>query len=215
MGRRAVSSTARGGGSARSGRTAWHQSVRCTAGHSPRPNEQNGRSRVRDTFVGVPHLGWLWWKSGCNRYNQARGAHDRAIATGAGGRAGPAVRAARCCRGFPAGGGERELPEVREAELRVRCPGSSGPRPPLPVDQVGGPPEEGWPAARGRGGRQGALRDRPACGVHAGCRAGHRGERADLRGPPGGGQRRRRRSLRDGRGEGGSAPRSRRRRPPG
>ena len=47
----------------------------------------------------------------------------------------------------------------------------------------------------------GAPRDRPARRVRDDGGADHRGEREDLRGPPGGGRRRRRRPLRDGRGK--------------
>ena len=41
-------------------------------------------------------------------------------------------------RRFPAGLGERELPQVRQGELRVRGPGSSRPRAAVPVDRTKG-----------------------------------------------------------------------------
>src|SRR5450755_1724971 len=132
-----------------------------------------------------------------------RSAHVRAVAPGAGGQAGLAVRAAQRCRGLPAGVGDRELAQVREAELRVRGPGSPRSRAAVPVDPVGGPPQEGRPAARGGRGGEGAPGDRAARGVHGDGGADHRGERGDLRGPPGSGRHRRRGPLRDGRGKGG------------
>ena len=64
-----------------------------------------------------------------------------------------------------------------------------------------GPPQDGRPAAGGGRGGEGAPRDRPARGVHGGGGADRRGEREDLRGPPGGAAPRG--ALRDGRGKGG------------
>ena len=49
---------------------------------------------------------------------------------------------------LPAGVGERELPQVRQAELRMRAARSSGTRAAVPVDQVGGPAQDGRPPAR-------------------------------------------------------------------
>src|SRR5215472_6694559 len=91
-----------------------------------------------------------------------RSSHDRAVAPGAGGRARPAVCAAQRGRRLPAGFGERELSQVREAELRVRGPGSSRARAAVLVDAVGGAAEDGWPAAGGGGGGEGARRGGPA-----------------------------------------------------
>ena len=108
----------------------------------------------------------------------------------------PPVRAAGGGRDFRVG--DRELPQVREAELRVRGPGSSRPRPAVPVDPVTGPPEEGRPVARGGGGGKGAPRDRAARGVHGDCRADRGSEREDLRGQA---DRRHGCALRDGRRE--------------
>src|SRR5712691_5252932 len=69
-----------------------------------------------------------------------RGAHDRAVASGAGGPAGPPAHAAGGGGRLPAGVGERELPQVRQAELRVRRPGPSRARAAVPVDPEPGPP---------------------------------------------------------------------------
>jgi hypothetical protein len=100
---------------------------------------------------------------------------------------GTGVRAAQRGRGLPAGVGERELAQVREAELRVRGPGASRAWAKVLVDPVGGPAEDRRPSARGGRGGQGAPRDRPARRVRDDGGADHRGEREDLRGPPGGG----------------------------
>jgi hypothetical protein len=84
--------------------------------------------------------------------------------------------------GLPAGVGQRELAQVRQAELRLRCPGSSRPRAAFPLDQVGGTAEDGRPAARGGRGGEGARGGGPARRVHGDRGADRRGERDDLRG---------------------------------
>src|SRR5205823_14402885 len=107
---------------------------------------------------------------------------DRAVASGAGGRAGPAVCAAQHGRRLPPRLGERELPQVREAELRVCCAGSSRAWAAVLVDAVGGAAEDGRPAAGGGGGGEGAPRGDPAWRVRGDQRADRGGEREDLRG---------------------------------
>ncbi len=50
---------------------------------------------------------------------------------------------------------QRELPQVRQAELRVRAAWSSRARAAVPVDPVGGSAQDGRPAARGGRGGEG------------------------------------------------------------
>ena len=79
-------------------------------------------------------------------------------------------------------GSVSELPQVREAELRMRCPGSSRARAEVLVDPVGRGSQDGRAAARGGGGGEGARRGGTACAVRGGRRADRGGEREDLRG---------------------------------
>src|SRR6516162_2523166 len=87
----------------------------------------------------------VWLRVG----NQMRSAHDRAVAAGAGGREGSAVCAAQHGRRLPPRVGERELSQVREAELRVRAAGSSWARAEVLVDQDRAGAWHRWPAAGG------------------------------------------------------------------
>ena len=93
-----------------------------------------------------------------------------------------AVRAAQHGRRLPERVGERELPEVREAELRVRSAGSSWPRAEVLVDPDRLGTRHRWPAANYWVGGEGAAGGRPACGVRGDQRADRGGEREDLRG---------------------------------
>ena len=76
----------------------------------------------------------------------------------------------------------RELAQVREAELRVRCPGSSRARAAVPVDPDRPGTEDQGQAAGRRGGGEGAAGACPACRVRGAERADRGGERVDLRG---------------------------------
>ena len=85
---------------------------------------------------------------------------------------------------IPAGVGERELAQVREAEPRLRAAWSSRSRAKVPVDPVGGggarPSACSSAAAEVEKVRRGGGQAR---GVRGDRRSDHRGEREDLRGP--------------------------------
>ena len=81
--------------------------------------------------------------------------------------------------------GKRELPQVREAELRVRAARSSRPRAEVLVDPDRPGARHCWPAAGRRRGGEGAPGGRPACGIRGDQRADRGGEREDLRGQAG------------------------------
>ena len=85
-------------------------------------------------------------------------------------------------RGFPARQRQRELPPVRQAELRVRAAGSSRARAAVAVDPDGTGPDRHPAAVGGRAG-QGPRRAGELSGLRRGIRADRGGERGDLRGP--------------------------------
>src|SRR5258708_6391654 len=91
---------------------------------------------------------------------------------------------------------ERGAPQVREAELRLRGPGSPGPRAAVEADEDRGRPDAGGAPETGAGAGQGPAGGGGVRAVPGPGRAGEGGERGDLRGPPGRAGRPRRHELR-------------------
>lgn len=106
----------------------------------------------------------------------------RCIATRAGGPASPAVCPARRHRRFSARLGHRELPPLRQVELRLRAARSPGPRAAAPVDPVGGRWQDHRASAGGPGAGESAPGTGRLPGVHRSERADRGGQRGDLRG---------------------------------